>query len=131
MKAVLLALALVACAPSPLPPSTSPASPGEGALAGGFAAAAAAKQIANPPPDTMALARKLVIAGGRARFQTCTDEQTCGTQTIEISASDIVATKVVARIDDADVIRLTLAHPLATTRGGSTGYDAQRGLYTR
>lgn len=130
MKAALFALALAACAQPPLQPTTSSGSPGEGALAAGAAAVAAGKQIASPPPDTTALAWKLVIAGGRARFHTCADEQTCGTQIVEIAASDIVATRAVGRVDDADVIRLTLAHPLATSRGGSTA-DAQRGLYVR
>lgn len=129
MKAAFFVLALAAC--GPYPPATAPSSPSDAPFVGGLAAASAAKQIANPPPDTTALAWKLEIAGGRARFHACSDEQTCGTQIVDVAAKEILATKVVARLDDGDVTRLTLAHPLVVSRGGSTGWDPQRGIYER
>jgi hypothetical protein len=128
---VTCAPALVACA-APREGVHS-ASPVDAAIASGMAA----DELAKGKPSEVVLGWKLEVIGERARFFACTAEDTCGERVVEVPAKSLVAVKTVGRArpkrDDGssapetDVLRLTLANDVSTSRGGVAS-DPHRGL---
>src|SRR5262249_45951764 len=110
-----------------------PAAPVDAFLAGG----ASAVEIANGSPDSAMLGWHLEVAGDKARFYACDNETTCGMRVIELPAKEVKSVKVVGRAEpkradetpdgETDVLRIVLAHPFNTSRGGAA-YDTSHGL---
>ncbi len=95
-----------------------------------------AKQLARGASETTGYGWHLEIIGERARYFACTAENACTFRTVEIPAKPLVAKRVVNRThparadgttgEEVDVLQLTFAGEVETTRGGVSS-DA-RGL---
>ena len=132
---MLRALVLVGLCACVVTPDTTPkaATPFDAA----FAAGLSAKELAQGSPESAVLGWHLEVTGDRARFYACDDETTCGMRVVELPAKDVIGTKVVGRArptppdqpldSEIDVLRITLTHPITTSRGGAT-YDESHGL---
>ncbi len=118
------------------------AAPSEGVQPGSpadvaVASAMTAKEIAKNDAQDTVYGWNFEIVGERARFFACTDEHACNERSVDVPAKSVVAVKHVGRtrplradgseLDEADVLRLTLAKGVATSRGGITS-DPQHGL---
>ena len=118
------------------------AAPREGVHAGNpvdvaYASAMTAKELAKSKDHETVYGWKLEVVGERARFFECSGEDVCGERIVDVPARSVVAVKPVARVrptradgselEETDVLRLTLARDVTTSRGGVTS-DPQRGL---
>jgi hypothetical protein len=109
------------------------ATPIEAAVASGMAA----NELARSKPEQFVLGWKLDVIGDRARFFSCTAEDTCGERLVEVPAKALLAVKIVGRArpllddgvtaDETDVLRFTIANDVTTSRGGVAA-DPHRGL---
>lgn len=101
-----------------------------------FAGAMTANQLARGASEKTVFGWQLEIIGERARYFACTAENACTFRPVEVPAKSLVAKRVVNRThparedgtsgEEVDVLQLTLAGEVQTTRGGISS-DA-RGL---
>jgi hypothetical protein len=88
-----------------------------------------AKELSHGDQEETVYGWHLEVVGETAKYFACTAEDTCTMRAVEVPAKSLVATKVVRRLDDVDVLRLTIARDVSTSRGGVSS-DA-RGLVVR
>jgi len=101
------------------------------------ASAIAAGEVAKGNDQETVHGWKLEIVGESARFFACSDVDVCNEQLVELPAKSVVAVKHVGRarpvradgsaLEETDVLRLTLAKDVTTSRGGIAA-DPHRGL---
>ncbi|MBX3208390.1 MAG: hypothetical protein KF764_25315 [Labilithrix sp.] len=118
------------------------AAPNEGVKSGSpvdvaYASALTAKELASTHNPETVYGWKLEIVGERARFFACSDERTCGERVVDVPAKSVVAVARVGRanpsradgsaFEETDVLRLTLASDVTTSRGGVAS-DPHRGM---
>ena len=97
-----------------------PADPLDAAVAG----ALQAQELAEGPPQQTAYGWQLEIVGERARYFVCSAAEVCTFQRVDVPASSLRATKLVARgraADgvDVDVYELTLVRDDSAARNGA------------
>ncbi len=98
-----------------------------------------AKEVAHSASERTVFGWQLEVIGDRAKYFACTAVDACSSRAVEVAAKLVVATKAVSRTqptladgslgDEVDVLQLTIARDIETTRGGAAS-DA-RGLVIR
>ena len=135
-SAVALALVSVVACAAPRSETPRPGTSYDVAVAG----VRTADELAHQRPNETLYGWHLDVSGGRARYFVCTAIDACTFRRAEVAADALIATETVGRArptredgsgtgEEVDVVRLTIAHEVTTTRGG-VGADA-RGLVVR
>ncbi len=94
-----------------------------------------ARELASAEGKETVLGWNLAFVGDRASFFSCSAEDACDRHRIEVASKAVLAVKVIARTrpagvdSETDVLRLTLARDVTTSRGG-IATDPTRGVVT-